>query len=174
MILNILILIISLIILAKASETSIKYSVRVSKLLGISQLAFGFLAISIITSLPELSIAIISALGGNPELGIGNLIGSSIVDISLVFGMLAFFKTIKPSHEDYKEIIRTISITSIVAFVFIMLGKMNIFFGIFSFTVFFLFFFSVWKSNYRLKVKRIKYKNLKIIETIKSLNYLIL
>jgi len=54
MIVPLVILIVGLIILVKSGELSIKYSIRLAKLIGLSQLAIGFIVIDIVTSLPEL------------------------------------------------------------------------------------------------------------------------
>jgi cation:H+ antiporter len=54
----------------------------------INQFILGFFAISIITSLPEISIALMSS-NTSPELSLGNLIGASIVILTLIIGISA-------------------------------------------------------------------------------------
>ena len=63
-------LIISLIALVKFSTLTIKNAVRFSYLTGISQFTVGFFIIALSTSLPELSIAIISSFQGNGALSL--------------------------------------------------------------------------------------------------------
>ena len=55
------ILILSLAILAKFSNITIKNAVKFSQLSGINQLTVGFIVLAVSTSLPELVIAIISS-----------------------------------------------------------------------------------------------------------------
>ena len=169
-----IILLIGLIILVKSSELSILYSVRLSKLIGISQMAIGFLLISVITSLPELSIAIISGLQGNGLLSVGNLLGSNIINICLIFGIMAIIATVRYNNQDHKELIRSISITSVIALILVFIGQINFLFGLFCIIVFCLFFYSIYKNHYRLRTKKLKYKGLKTIETVKALFYLLI
>lgn len=167
------VLIIGLIILYKSSEYSIKYSVRLSKLMGITQLAIGFLLIAVITSLPELSIAILSSIEGEGLLSVGNLFGANIINMTLIFGIMAILTTVKAHKEDYKELIRTLSITSVVALVIILVGKINFLIGLFCIITFILFFYSIYKNNYKIRTKNIAYKGLKTVETIKTFFYTI-
>ena len=168
-----IILFIGLAILIKSSELSILYSVRLSKFLGISQMAIGFLLIAVITSLPELSIAVISGIQGEGLISIGNLMGSNIVNICLIFGVVSMLVTIRCARNDYKELLRSISITSVVALVMILLGKIGFLFGMFSLITFVLFFYSIYKNHYRLKTKRLTYRGLRTVAFIKTLFYTI-
>ncbi len=169
-----IILVIGLAVLVKSSEMTIRYSVQLSKLMGISRMVIGFLLISVITSLPELSIAVISGIEGEGLLSVGNLIGSNIVNICLIFGVMALLATIRTHKEDYKELVRTLAITSMVAIIVVFLGEINFLFGIFAIATFALFFYSIYLNHYRLATKKLVYKGLRTIETIKVLFYLIL
>jgi len=56
---------------------------------GISPLIIGLVIIGFGTSAPEMLVATIAALQGNPALGIGNAIGSNIANIALILGFTA-------------------------------------------------------------------------------------
>ena len=62
---------------------------NIAKRFGLPSILIGLTIIAIGTSLPEILISITSALKGNPELAIGNAIGSNIVNIGLVLGITA-------------------------------------------------------------------------------------
>ncbi|MBU3904548.1 MAG: hypothetical protein KJ906_00145 [Nanoarchaeota archaeon] len=166
-----IILLVGLIILIKSSEMSILYSIRLAKLLEVTQMAIGFLFISIITSLPEFSIAILSSLKGEGLLSVGNLFGANIINMTLIFGIMAILVTIKTSKEDYKQLIRTIAIISAVSLAFVFLNEIGFLFGLFCITTFVLFFYSIYKNSYKLKPKKIKYEGLKTVETVKTFAY---
>ena len=85
------ILILALIILAKSSSITINNAVKLSKLSGISEVAIGFMLIAVSTSIPELSIAVISSVQGSNALSFGNLIGSNVTNLTLIFAVLAFY-----------------------------------------------------------------------------------
>jgi cation:H+ antiporter len=91
MIENFVLLILFLILLVKSAEYATKYSQTLSKKFHISSLIVGFFIVAIISSLPEGTIAIISAIQGVPEFGLGTLIGSNVTDLLLVFGLAALF-----------------------------------------------------------------------------------
>ena len=50
--------------------------------------AFGITAffLALATSLPELFVAVTAAMRGNPEISIGNVLGSNIANLSLILG----------------------------------------------------------------------------------------
>ncbi len=84
-------LIISLLTLSFASKIALESAEKLASYFGFSKLAIGFILISVLTSLPEFSVAIISASSNNNNLSLGNLLGANIVNISLVFGAFLFF-----------------------------------------------------------------------------------
>ncbi len=57
--------------------------------LGISPLIIGLTIVGFGTSAPEILVASIASLGGNPALAVGNAIGSNITNIALVLGATA-------------------------------------------------------------------------------------
>ena len=56
---------------------------------GVSKMLIGLTVVSIGTSTPEIVVAVMAALEGNPLLAIGNAIGSNIANIGLVLGIAA-------------------------------------------------------------------------------------
>jgi len=57
--------------------------------LGISPLVIGLTVVGFGTSAPEMTVSFMAALNGNPELAVGNAIGSNITNIGLVLGITA-------------------------------------------------------------------------------------
>jgi cation:H+ antiporter len=84
-----LILFISLAVLVKSSDIVSDSASNIAQITGIGQLAIGFLMLSIITSLPELAIAIFSVQCGDTGIAVGALFGSNIANIGLVLGITA-------------------------------------------------------------------------------------
>lgn len=62
----------------------------VGGLLHINQKIISLVIVSIGTSLPELVTALFSAKKGCPEMGIGNMIGANLVNMSLIIGLCSF------------------------------------------------------------------------------------
>jgi cation:H+ antiporter len=82
-----LVLILGLATLIVGGEFLVKGAVGIAKKLHISTLVIGMTVISFGTSAPELIVSIQAALSGNPEIAIGNVVGSNIANIALVLGI---------------------------------------------------------------------------------------
>jgi len=93
---NIIILIVALATLDKASDLTIIHSINVANITGLGKTTIGFILIAFSTSMPKLFVAIFSVL--NPEnvgVSIGSILGSNIVNICLILGvcfLLIFLK----------------------------------------------------------------------------------
>ena len=57
--------------------------------LGVPTLLIGLTIVALATSAPEILVSISAATAGNPELAVGNAIGSNIANIALVLGLTA-------------------------------------------------------------------------------------
>ena len=85
---NITVLVISLVILMKASNWAITNSVNLASVTGLGKTQIGFILVAFSTSLPELFVAIFAIW--NPQtigISVGNVLGSNIVNISLILGI---------------------------------------------------------------------------------------
>jgi cation:H+ antiporter len=152
----------------KSSSITIDNAVKLSNLSGISQMAIGFIFIAVATSLPELSIGIISSLQGNGILSFGNLIGANISNLTLVLGAIALVG-FNLGRIYSVQIEQSIIITTAIAIFLIVLGRSDFVFGIFCLAVFYLF------SSYIAKVAvEVEVKGLKSIEIIKAIFKLLL
>lgn len=93
LILNLLLFLVFLFTLIKCAGYAIKYSSRLAKSLHFPEFIVSFFIIALISVLPEATISIMSALEGEPELGLGTLLGSNVADLTLVFGIVALFSS---------------------------------------------------------------------------------
>ena len=81
------ILILGLGVLVAGGEFLVRGAVGIAKKAHISSLVIGMTVISFGTSAPELFVSVGAALDGNPEIAIGNVVGSNIANIALVLGL---------------------------------------------------------------------------------------
>lgn len=169
MLIEIAILIFSLIILAKSSTITIDKAIRLSKLTGMSSAVVGFVFIAFATSLPELTIAVISSIKGEGVLSLGNVIGANITNLTLIFGLVAISgATI--TKEEINETSKAVIFTSIIALFLVFLGYSDVSFGIFLFIIFFVFFEALLHRNIEIKNHD---GGLKILEIVKSVSWLL-
>lgn len=61
-------------------------AVKLAQFIGISEKIIGFTIIAVGTSLPELATSVVAAMKKNPEIAVGNIIGSNIFNIFLILG----------------------------------------------------------------------------------------
>ena len=87
LIIYIVILIVALIVVIKSADLFVDSLVEVGESLGISQIILGVTASAIGTSLPEFGSAMIAVFSGNPDIGVGVVIGSNIWNIAGILGI---------------------------------------------------------------------------------------
>jgi len=61
---------------------------KIASFLRVSEFLVGFVIMAFSTSIPELFVGITSALAKNPALALGTVIGSNIVDLTLIIGIV--------------------------------------------------------------------------------------
>ncbi|KJZ14495.1 calcium/sodium:proton antiporter [Marinomonas sp. SBI22] len=75
-----------LILLVFSSDKFIEHSALVAEKLNVSPIVIGFTLVALGTSAPEMVVSAIAALDGAPEIAVGNVLGSNIANVALVFG----------------------------------------------------------------------------------------
>ena len=53
------------------------------------------------TSSPELAVSSVAALAGQPEIGLGDALGSNVVNVALIFGLAMLFGAVQTSRRDF-------------------------------------------------------------------------
>jgi Ca2+/Na+ antiporter len=77
----------SLLLIMLVSDRIIRYVLAISKALGLSKMATGFILLSVTTSLPELSVSTVASLAGEGGLSVGNVLGSNIANLTIILGL---------------------------------------------------------------------------------------
>ena len=88
-------LIIGLISLIFGSRYAVIYAEKIAILLNISELIIGLTIIAIGTSLPELAATISAVLKKKTDMVVGNVIGSNVLNITLVVPIIGFFSNVQ-------------------------------------------------------------------------------
>ncbi len=115
-------LLLSILVLAKSSETAVDNAARLSRYFGISQLAIGMIFMAVMTSLPELVVGIISGSLGEGAISAGNVFGSNIANILLVLGLGAFLYGMRIPRESVGEVGLILMLTTVL-FAYIMFSS---------------------------------------------------
>lgn len=88
-------IVLGLLLIILGAKLFVDSSLSLAHYWGISQLFAGMLVIAIGTSLPELVVTILSAVRHQSALGIGNIIGSNVMNIFLVVGVTALINPLR-------------------------------------------------------------------------------
>ncbi len=78
-----------LLLLLFGGEILLRGAVSLARCLGLSSLLIGMTVVAAATSMPELVVAVASALEGAPDIGVGNVVGSNIANVLLILGVAA-------------------------------------------------------------------------------------
>ncbi len=86
--------VVGLVTLLIGAEWLVTGAIGIAQNLGVSEVVIGITIVALGTSLPELTVSIVSALKGEYGLAIGNIVGSNIFNLLAVIGIAA---TIEPA-----------------------------------------------------------------------------
>ena len=79
--------ILGLIILSGGAEALIRGAIRMARLWKISPIVIGLTIVAFGTSAPEMGVALSAALSGQPDITMGNILGSNIANTGLILGL---------------------------------------------------------------------------------------
>ncbi len=113
--LELLVLLVSVAVLAKSSATVVENATKLSAFFGISTIAIGFILISVSTSLPELSVSVLSSTSGHGAIAAGNVFGSNIANILLVLGLGAFLYGFSIKRNELLDIGLVLVLTTVIS-----------------------------------------------------------
>lgn len=100
--------VIGLLLLLVGANLLLKGAVTVAESFGISQVVIGLTIVAIGTSLPELATSVVAAIKREPDVALGNAIGSNTLNILCVLGITAIIQPISAAE------IRTIDLAVMV------------------------------------------------------------
>jgi len=87
-----------------SSAYVVKSLKNIGTILGISSFVISFVLMSFATTFPELIVGINSAINDVPELSLGNVVGTNIVNLALILGLVAFIAG-RIKLNDYQDFI---------------------------------------------------------------------
>jgi cation:H+ antiporter len=129
-----------LIVLAFAADHFVAGAARVAASFKVSPVVIGAVLVGFGTSAPEMVVSGIAAGQGDLDIGVGNIIGSNVANISLVLAAAAVVRTIPVDSATLRREV-PISVASVLVFALLVQGEITRFEGallallIFSFLV---------------------------------------
>ena len=114
------ILIVGFALLVKGADLFVDGASGIAKKFGISELILGLTIVAMGTSAPEAAVSIAAAAKGSAGISIGNVIGSNIMNIFIILGVVA---AITPLKIERSTVRYEMPFTIIVTVLFVMMGK---------------------------------------------------
>lgn len=111
--------------LALGGKLAVDSAVNIARIIGISEAVIGLTIVAIGTSLPELAASAVAALKKNPDIAVGNIVGSNIFNVFWVLGLSSVIRPLPFSIDLNISVIFAIAVTAIL-FLFMFIGKRHI------------------------------------------------
>ncbi len=109
-----ILLVIGFVLLIKGADYFVEGASNIAVKLNVSPLLVGLTIVALGTSSPEATVAILAALEGSPGVVLGNVIGSNIVNITVVVGLTALIAPLTVQSETVRKEIPFAMLAAIV------------------------------------------------------------
>lgn len=126
MTLQILLLTVGLLLILVGANYLVEGSSSVAKKSGISEFVIGLTIVGIGTSTPEMVVSFMSAIRGNSDISIGNIVGSNIFNTMLILGVTALISPLVITKTNLR---RDIPMNIIATMLLILMGLNQTIFG---------------------------------------------
>ena len=123
---TLLFLAIGLIALIFGSRYAVIYAEKIAILLDISELIIGLTIVAIGTSLPELAATISAIMKKKTDMVVGNVIGSNVLNITLVVPIIGFFSSVQLGQVLFSRDYFIMSIATIIFTLVVIIYSKNI------------------------------------------------
>lgn len=120
MIIQIGCLVAGFVLLIKGADIFVEGASKLASKLKIPPIVIGLTIVAFGTSAPEAAISITSALSGNVDLAVGNIIGSNIMNVLLILGITGCIAKLKVNSNTYRY---EIPFVMVITLILLMLGK---------------------------------------------------
>jgi len=119
-----------LVLLVLGGEALVRGASTLAAKVGLSPLIIGLVVVSAATSAPELAVTVGAVLDGEPDLAVGNVIGSNIANILLILGISAIISPLIIKRQIVRFDIPVMVGLSILLVVVSLDGKISLFDGV--------------------------------------------
>ncbi|MFX0097604.1 MAG: sodium:calcium antiporter [Candidatus Hodarchaeota archaeon] len=151
----------SLVIMAFSSNLAVTSMEKIIEFTGLSEAAAGIAILAVMTSAPEMTVALFSVLQGAPGIAIGDILGSNLFNLGAIMGMLAilgFLKTCCPDTVMVTQLTDILFLTALIPILLVIFEIATPIVGIILFGVFILNVFTMTKKRTIIPVARIEEK----------------
>ena len=113
-----------LVMLAVASDQFVKGAVRLAVVMRVAPVIVGSVVVGFGTSAPEMVVSAVAAADDNLDIGVGNIIGSNVANISLVLGCATLLASVPVQRSTLRREV-PISVGSVLLFAALLQGELS-------------------------------------------------
>lgn len=118
-------IVVGLLALIVGAEFVVRNAVKVATAWGVAESVIGVTIVALGTSLPELATSVVAAYKKNPDIAIGNIVGSNILNVFFILGTSAVIRPL-PSYPNLVVDALVAALGSLLLLIFLMTGKKKI------------------------------------------------
>jgi cation:H+ antiporter len=101
---NVALIVVGLVMLIAGSHLFVANAITLALIIGISEAVVGLTIVAVGTSVPELATSVIAAVRRQPDIAIGNIIGSNLFNILGILGVTTFVASISAEDIDLVDL----------------------------------------------------------------------
>jgi cation:H+ antiporter len=96
---NIAIFAVSIGVITQGAVWLVNAASRIARRIGVSELVIGLTVVAFGTSAPEVGVTVLAALKGAGDISVGNVVGSNIINLSIILGGTALFGVLRTPRQ---------------------------------------------------------------------------
>lgn len=135
MLLDIIFIVVGLGLLILGGEALVRGASTLAVKVGLSPLIIGLVVVSASTSAPEFAVTVGAVINDQPDIAVGNVVGSNIVNILFILGMSALFAPLIIKRQLVRFDIPVMFVLSVVVLLLCLDGDVDFFDGLLLFLV---------------------------------------
>ena len=124
MLLGLVLAVVGLAVLAVAADQFVKGAARLAVVLRLAPVVVGAVVVGFGTSAPEMLVSALAAANGRLDIGVGNIVGSNVANVSLVLGAASFVAVV-PVAADVIRKDAAVSVASVAVFALLAQGDLH-------------------------------------------------
>ncbi|MEM3031508.1 MAG: hypothetical protein QW756_00450 [Nitrososphaerota archaeon] len=128
--------------------------------LGLGRFLIGFLLLSVVTSLPEMTVAALSSAAGVVDISVGDILGSNIVNIALVVSLSTIFITrlIAVQTKLLKDLAGILYFSSAIPIILVFIPQASVEIGIILILSFLIYIYLTFKESAEVQSQKMDVK----------------
>lgn len=124
MLLGLVLSVLGLAVLSVAADQFVKGAARIAVAMRLAPVVVGAVVVGFGTSAPEMLVSALAAAQGRLDIGVGNIVGSNVANVSLVLGAASFVAVV-PVAADIIRKDAAVSVAAVAAFALLVQGEMR-------------------------------------------------